>query len=805
MFSAIVAGMEWAATEVKANVVNLSLGGPDAPETDPMEEAVNRLTAATGTLFVIAAGNEGPGAGTVGSPGSAEAALTVGAVDKQDQLADFSSRGPRVGDDGLKPDVTAPGVGIVAAKAKDSVIGTPVGDQYLQLNGTSMATPHVAGAAALLAQQHPDWKAAALKGVLMGSAKVIAGQTVLEQGAGRVDVAKGIEQEVFAEPSSLSFGVATFPHDDDLPIVKTLTYRNTADQPVTLALAATLDGPGGATGSISLSAQSVTVPAGGSSAVQVTVQTRGDGADGMYTGRVTATSGQLSLTAGVAVTKEKPSYNLTVRSTGPDGRSGPPQGFVGDLGDGSMRFFDAGESDQVTMRLPVGTYHLHGGRILEEANNPEHYKFYTVIQPAVELTKDVTVDLDLRIAKPVKLTVPEPTAVQAFGMIGYARNSPSGDAGFGSATLVFDNETAYSGQIGPDLPWQQLSGQVLTYWAKPAASGFGFSNSPYLYTTLDEQLGRFPTGFTRQVRAAELATLPIQLNGNSDRPYVLTLKGAAPHTASGIAFGLGFDQPRSVKAYVEAGPVTWATQLDERIDHIDLVTQLRRPAQTYRAGQTYPQRFYAATFTPAPAYAGRTGDALAIYVSALMDADGNKGYTATDTNSTRLLRDGKVIAEADSLGAIETAGLPPESATYTLAMAMTRQSYSALSTRTELNWTFRSGATERETLLPIIGLRYQPKVDVTNVARRTPVSVLPFSLVSQPGASVPAIRKIELEVSGDGGKSWRKATVAPHGRDGYQAVFATPDQAQAISLRAHVTDAQGNLTEQTVIAAYLLK
>jgi len=346
---------------------------------------------------------------------------------------------------------------------------------------------------------------------------------------------------------------------------------------------------------------------------------------------------------------------------------------------------------------------------------------------------------------------------------------------------------------------------VLTYWAKPAASGFGFSNSPYLYTTLDEQLGRFPTGFTRQVRAAELATLPIQLNGNSDRPYVLTLKGAAPHTASGIAFGLGFDQARSVKAYVEAGPVTWATQLDERIDHIDLVTQLRRPAQTYRAGQTYPQRFYAATFTPAPAYAGRTGDALAIYVSALMDADGNKGYTATDTNSTRLLRDGKVIAEAESLGAIETTGLPPESATYTLAMAMTRQSYSALSTRTELSWTFRSGATERETLLPIIGLRYQPKVDVTNVARRTPVSVLPFSLVSQPGASVPAIRKIELEVSGDGGKSWRKATVAPHGRDGYQAVFATPDQAQAISLRAHVTDAQGNLTEQTVIAAYLLK
>ena len=61
--SAILAGMEWAANEVKAKVVNLSLGGTDTPEVDPLEEAVNRLTAETGTLFVIAAGNEGSGGG----------------------------------------------------------------------------------------------------------------------------------------------------------------------------------------------------------------------------------------------------------------------------------------------------------------------------------------------------------------------------------------------------------------------------------------------------------------------------------------------------------------------------------------------------------------------------------------------------------------------------------------------------------------------------------------------------------------------------------------------------------------------
>jgi subtilisin family serine protease len=157
--SAILAGLEWASAEKGAKIVNFSIGGFDGPEIDPIEEAVNTLTAAHGTLFVVAAGNSGSSDGSVESPGSAEAALTVGAVDKSDELADFSSRGPRIGDDGLKPDITAPGVDIVAARAAGTAMGETVGEHYTTASGTSMATPHVVGAAALLAQQHPDWKA----------------------------------------------------------------------------------------------------------------------------------------------------------------------------------------------------------------------------------------------------------------------------------------------------------------------------------------------------------------------------------------------------------------------------------------------------------------------------------------------------------------------------------------------------------------------------------------------------------------------------------------------------------------------
>ncbi|MFF4291913.1 S8 family serine peptidase, partial [Streptomyces sp. NPDC001633] len=149
--SQVIDGMEWAAAE-HAKVVNMSLGSDEPTDgTDPMSQALNTLSASGNTLFVVAAGNAGEnGDSTIGSPGAADAALTVGAVDRDDSLASFSSRGPRLGDKAVKPDVTAPGVGIVAARASGTTMGDPVDANYTAASGTSMATPHVAGAVALI-------------------------------------------------------------------------------------------------------------------------------------------------------------------------------------------------------------------------------------------------------------------------------------------------------------------------------------------------------------------------------------------------------------------------------------------------------------------------------------------------------------------------------------------------------------------------------------------------------------------------------------------------------------------------------
>lgn len=172
--SQVIDGMEWAAAE-GAKVVNMSLGSDEVSDgTDPMSLAVDELSSTSGALFVVAAGNSGEqGQETIGSPGAADAALTVGAVDRDDSLAPFSSRGPRHGDRAVKPDVTAPGVGIVAARAAGTTMGEPVDQYYVAASGTSMATPHVAGAAALLAQAHPTWSGQRLKDALISTAHTV--------------------------------------------------------------------------------------------------------------------------------------------------------------------------------------------------------------------------------------------------------------------------------------------------------------------------------------------------------------------------------------------------------------------------------------------------------------------------------------------------------------------------------------------------------------------------------------------------------------------------------------------------------
>jgi len=149
-----------------AQIISMSLGSAECQggcEVCPECRMVSSLTA-QGVIFVIAAGNSGPQENTIGCPGCSPDAITVAAVDRNGELASFSSRG---GDRfPLKPDVAAPGVNIYSGTARASIIDIQEADAgvgFAAISGTSMATPHVAGFMSLLKQKFPKITAAQFK------------------------------------------------------------------------------------------------------------------------------------------------------------------------------------------------------------------------------------------------------------------------------------------------------------------------------------------------------------------------------------------------------------------------------------------------------------------------------------------------------------------------------------------------------------------------------------------------------------------------------------------------------------------
>ena len=173
--------------------INLSLGASGCADgTDATSQAVNRAHAA-GLVVAVAAGNDGPGTCTIGSPGAAAGAVTVGAMADMGasgfSQARFSSRGPTA-DGRVKPDVSAPGVGITSAQ-------TNTADGYVSYSGTSMATPFTAGVAllmrdanaALTSQEVKDKLVATAVDWARGGNNKTTGSTGrdIDYGAGRLD------------------------------------------------------------------------------------------------------------------------------------------------------------------------------------------------------------------------------------------------------------------------------------------------------------------------------------------------------------------------------------------------------------------------------------------------------------------------------------------------------------------------------------------------------------------------------------------------------------------------------------------
>lgn len=797
--SEILAGMEWAAAE-GADVINMSLGGGDTPAIDPLEAAVNKLSDEKGVLFAIAAGNEGDfGEQTIGSPGSAAAALTVGAVDDKDKLADFSSRGPGM-DGALKPDVTAPGVDITAASAPGNQIAQEVGENpagYMTISGTSMATPHVAGAAAILKQQHPDWKYAELKGALTGSTK--GGKyTPFQQGSGRIQVDKAIKQSVIAEPVSVSFGVQQWPHTDDKPVTEELTYRNLGTKDVTLKLASTATNPKGQavpSGFFKLGATSVTVPAGGKASVPFTVNTKlGGTVDGAYSAYVTATGGGQTVRTAAAVQREVESYDVTVTHIGRDGK--PTDGYGTDLtgytGLAKDRTYQVpvAASGTVTLRVPKGTY-LMNGLVAENAETFDGGIDW-LVQPKLAVTKNTTVTIDARKTKAADITVPDAQAKPLSAMIDYSYAPASSGLGVGVGSFA-DLRMAH---LGPEVSGlsQTWNGQ----WAK------GDSAEYNVVTTA--KVKKFLGNKVRHFTASDLAAVKNNMGAAaSGKTGDLFTVGMLPEN---VVFGVPVEQklPSARTLYLSTSDkVKWAfdfTQYkgkDAEGTPIPEAGYTLGDAQTFKAGQKYTKTVNTAVFGPhLNAEFGIFRKSNALYGSLPLFADGaghagSSDYTSVATN---LYRNGtKVGSTTDPLFG-EEFKVPAGDAAYKLTTSVKRSvKVAAASTRVDASWTFRSKKTSGITKLPVSTARFGA---TTGLDSKVPADKTVKVPVTVEGAAKGAnLKSLSVYASYDYGKTWKKLTV----KDGKVSV-KNPAKGKAISFHAKIADKKGNKSTISIYNTY---
>ncbi|MER6949434.1 S8 family serine peptidase [Nonomuraea sp. NPDC000554] len=779
--SALLAGMEWAALDVKAKIVNMSLGGPGDPTIDPVEEAVNTLSARTGTLFVVAAGNGGSSK-PVSSPATADAALAVGAVDRQDQVADFSSRGPREGDHAIKPDITAPGVEIVAAAAEGTADGA-----HVEKSGTSMAAPHVAGAAAILAQRHPDWTGQQLKAALVGSAAPSPGATPFQQGTGRVDLVRALKQQVMVETKD-AWAAFLWDGPDGRKQTGTITYTNTGDAPVTLDLAAEGE-------VLKLSTQRLDVPAKGQASVTLSIDATGKN-PGDYPGTVTATSGETVIRTVAGAYVEPESYDVTVNVVGKQGQ--PVDPWVIEFYDtktGATRepLFQNGTAK---IRLPKGEQNV----FTEIVDKIDGKHFLTMADSALKVEGGgQRLTVDARQGKAVKITLDDPSAKLRPGI---SHGLTHGAWNFWAFGGGWDVNTEFF-----VVPSRRPG---LTYALETTWLSKDVSPSPYVYDLVDRRTDGIPDDPTYNARQKELAK-------------VTTTYRASGVAATGTPMA-GFrtsDLP--------------GDSLDGPVGDVPLPGTLihyRTPGLTYNSGLQVgsslmfdggkvakrgetSEVWNAAVTGPSFQLPGgsRTGDKLTFSGMGLF-ADGGQGRTGSDTAATgaaTLAKDGQVLARADLANCDVydkekcelRADLPAGSGVYTLTASMRRQvPHSALSTGVESVWTFPSATAAKEQPLPLMAVRYSPAgLDESNRAKPGSVTRLPLRIERNPGSAQAEVKSVRLEMSTDDGAKWRQIPVVHTGSE-WTAVLTNPRTAGFVSLRAVVTDAAGGGVTQTITRAY---
>jgi subtilisin family serine protease len=829
--SQVIAGMEWAAS--RADVVNMSLGGWEPSDgTDPLSLAVDTLTKQYGALFVVAAGNSGPTPGQIASPGAASMALTVGAVDGADKLADFSDRGPLVNSRGAKPELVAPGVDIVAARAAGTTMGNPIDARYTTASGTSMATPHVAGAAALLAQRHPDWQANQLKAALVGAADPLSGTDSYAVGAGRLNAARALTG-VVAQQDVIDLGILGYPQTGT--VSTKLSWANTGPITANLKLGLTVKtraGVNAPAGTATLSADKVAVTQGGTATVTLQVDgTRLAAKPGLYTAVVTARApgGGFVASTPVAFYVEPPSYDLALSVTSlPDAAAGVDQwgGIrIASIDDPAnfYEFANLSLTEPATVRVPAGRYSVAGYQV-EDNLATRGSRMAVIGDPDVIVNGDTVLVADATRASQLRATV-DGVATEASQVgITYLQRAADGTPVSADFAFAWGSDARTWGAYA--VPMEKPGIGTFEAYASVSLHAPGSEPSPFLYDLITALPNGIPQNLTHQVTVAEQA----QLARIDQSFHTMDKPGAA---TSHKRYGLTADGLFLLDAMTDNVPPTRVDYLSPGFQYVDeafysgafdlldpqvvVVTQeaqreylpASRQSKTWVRQPLRPDWYDDPAVSPSgcrPQPIRRTRGILSVDLVDLTDQHQRfdcispwDGFFDSTTRKLTLQRNGQLIGEQpDSYG---TFNIPQASGDYRLTYDLDASAVMSLSTKVNTAWTFRStGPTDTSSVpVPLLSVDYALPLDSANHPTGASAS---FTVHQSYGVAKQKVTAFELSTSIDDGATWQPATVQPGGADTFTAGLPAVASGQAVSLRIKAVADGGSGIEQTIIRAY---
>jgi len=788
-----------AGTGDEAHIISLSLGADPTDGTDPLSRAVDRAVD-SGLVVVVAAGNSGPAYFKTDSPGAANKVITVGAVSKADILKDFSGRGPTL-DNRVKPDVLAPG----------DTTSTIPGGGYGSLSGTSMAAPHVAGAAALLLQaaaagpsKPAGWdNNRYVKDALINTARDL-GLNVYSQGGGRIEVASAAYTPILIDEAGRSLGRLTGPTS------VSYTIHNRATAAMTLSFSGELkDTAAGVDYStmVWFTPNPLTIPPQATASMAMTISAAGLPSDKLFSGKLTAASGGSTWKAIFGFyTLKKVTLLKTPRDLG-GSVEGDPFMIFNDASSALTQsgVFDAAGS-AVTF-LPSGAYQVFS----DGMTSTGAASYVAVIRENQAVTGDTTINMDEAVAVPVTLN-PNKDGQKLAELYTRVRFSgASTEATFGN--LLYYPTTTWTWYMST-TSWSSWSS-----WAYYPSTGFNAADpalvdAPEWHRLLYSRPSvtasvTYVADYTKLVKRRTTYTVPGTANLRAQRwDFVYD-----PLASANSTFIWDMTSPRTRDEWLSPGPAYYWNG--------NYQGPLSSPATAVWSFNTWYSLEYATGAGTAaslsyslgaqafrPGYSAFNVATGSWVISGSLMADAARNYLGSNVmpggrnpGHVEVFRDGSLETSADVSYDYFISSFFPGAPLYRVNITAT--SPLSLSTTTETTMTFRPNPpADSEPPRPILTTSWDGSPTPADSRNRLPAGDITMRLNVSDAGPLSASTPPWLKWSVNDGTSWNAAALSPV--DAYTYQFTIPAVASGgyISLWTKVVDDAGNSTEYKVMRSF---